>query len=186
MEQFNQQIGERLRALRKSRGLSLDRTAQATGVSKAMLGQIERGESSPTVAVLWRIATGLEVPLSSLLEESRTGTQIMADGGQRRMPLDTTDQPLEPLFPYDENTGIEVFVIDLAPGKCQLSPAHNKGVTEHIIVIEGVMEVLVDQQWHRLTKGEAIRFDANQPHGYRNPGDTTASFHDLIHYQNQR
>ena len=56
-----------LRALRNEKHWSLDRAAQETGVSKAMLGQIERGESSPTIATLWKIASGFHVSLSSFL-----------------------------------------------------------------------------------------------------------------------
>lgn len=62
---FKSQIANQLKNLRKSRGLSLDATAQLTGVSKAMLGQIERGESSPTIATLWKIASGLEASFSA-------------------------------------------------------------------------------------------------------------------------
>ena len=60
-------IGKNLNNVRKRRRLSLDKVAELTGVSKAMLGQIERGESTPTVNVLWKIATGLKVSFSSLL-----------------------------------------------------------------------------------------------------------------------
>ena len=56
---ISRSIAHHLQSVRKARGLSLDKTAQLTGVSKAMLGQIERGESSPTIATLWKIATGL-------------------------------------------------------------------------------------------------------------------------------
>ena len=64
MEQINQQVGLALKQLRQQRGWSLDQAAQACGVSKAMLGQIERGESSPTVVTLWKIAGGFHVPFS--------------------------------------------------------------------------------------------------------------------------
>lgn len=58
-------IGERLKEIRANRVLTLDDTAKITGVSKPMLGQIERGQSIPTITTLWKIATGLKVPLSS-------------------------------------------------------------------------------------------------------------------------
>ena len=68
MSDINGRIAERLRALRRERGWSLDAAARETGVSKAMLGQIERGESSPTVATLWKIAAGFHTSFSGLLE----------------------------------------------------------------------------------------------------------------------
>ena len=70
MLELTQHIAATLQLLRKQRSWSLDKAAQATGVSKAMLGQIERGESSPTVATLWKIATGFQTSFSTFLEPS--------------------------------------------------------------------------------------------------------------------
>ena len=72
MEPMNLRIGEKLKSIRMARTLSLDDTAVLTGVSKPMLGQIERGQSIPTVTTLWKIATGLKTPLSAFLEEPQT------------------------------------------------------------------------------------------------------------------
>ena len=68
MQEINQYLADTLRQLRHDRSWSLDRAASECGVSKAMLGQIERGESSPTVATLWKIASGFDTSLSSFLE----------------------------------------------------------------------------------------------------------------------
>ncbi len=65
MEPMNLRIGEKLKSIRMARALSLDDAAALTGVSKPMLGQIERGQSVPTVTTLWKIATGLKTPLSA-------------------------------------------------------------------------------------------------------------------------
>ncbi len=69
---ISRSIAQHLQTVRKARGLSLDKTAKLTGVSKAMLGQIERGESSPTIATLWKIATGLACSFSSFLSGDET------------------------------------------------------------------------------------------------------------------
>lgn len=68
------------------------------------------------------------------------------------------------------------------PGCEHLSPPHKHGVVEHVIVVDGEIEVLVDGMWQHLNKGEGLRFNANQPHGYRNLSLTLACFHDIIHY----
>ena len=68
MQEMNRHLAQRLKGLRAELGWSLDVAARETGVSKAMLGQIERGESSPTVATLWKIATGFRVSFSSFIE----------------------------------------------------------------------------------------------------------------------
>ena len=75
MESLN--IGKHLKNIRQNRELSLDEAAEMTGVSKPMLGQIERGQSSPTITTLWKIATGLKVPLSSFLQEEKTKYSVV-------------------------------------------------------------------------------------------------------------
>ncbi len=88
-----------------------------------------------------------------------------------------------PLFVYDETVDFEVFIIELLPGCEHLSPPHQQGVVEHVIVVEGEMEVLVSGIWHTLKKNEGMRFNAAQSHGYRNKTAEKAIFHDMIHYR---
>src|SRR5690242_13562169 len=79
-------VGGNLRRLRTRRGLSLERLAQLSGVSRAMLGQIELGQSAPTINVLWKIARALEVPFSALLaEQSRGGTQVLSASSTKKL-----------------------------------------------------------------------------------------------------
>lgn len=181
--QYSDPVGARLKQLRQRNGWSLDKASQATEVSKAMLGQIERGESSPTVATLWKIATGFEVPLSSLIEDNTVDSDIRHGDHKRRIDLgnDKTDA-WTPLFPFDPKTGIEVFVIDLPAGHEHLSSPHQAGVTEYIMVLSGQLDIQLDNTWQTLKKGEALRFNAQQQHGYRNKGRGVCSFHNVIHY----
>lgn len=173
-----------VRARRKERGWSLDRAAQETGVSKAMLGQIERGESSPTIATLWKIASGFHTSLSGFLEPVPAAT----DGFVHRSSAAIRNQPatdgmlVAALFPYEARFGFELFELTLLPGYERLSEAHEAGVTEHVIVLRGHMEVLVEGAWVALAEGGAVRFAADRPHGYRNPTAEPAVFHNLIHY----
>lgn len=179
-----QQISLRLKTLRRSRGWSLDRTAVETGVSKAMLGQIERAESSPTIATLWKIASGFGVSFSSFIEDIKTNfSETIYRAGEARH-LHPTDEKIRvlPLFPFDDQLNFEIFVIELLPGCEHLSPPHKLGVIEHVIAVDGKMEVLIHGQWHSLKKGEGLRFNAHQPHGYRNITSKIACFHDIIHY----
>ena len=181
----NRQIANALRVLRSERGWSLDRTAQETGVSKAMLGQIERCESSPTIATLWKIASGFQTSLSSLIEPNPPTT---TEGVVRRNVEALRKQPAPDgmlvalLFPYAPQFGFELFELTLLPGYERLSEAHEPGVTEHVIVLRGSMEILVEGEWIALGEGEAVRFAADRPHGYRNRNETPAVFHNLIHY----
>lgn len=184
MPEPSQYLAATLRQLRQQQGWSLERTAGETGVSKAMLGQIERGESSPTVATLWKIASGFHTSLSTFLEPTpaeERGTVLRSADALRAQPA--TDQMLvAPLFPYDARFGFEMFELTLLPGYERRSDPHEAGVTEHVIVVRGEMELLVNGEWLVLGEGSAVRFAADQAHGYRNRGSAPAVFHNLIHY----
>ncbi len=184
MEEPNRHLADTLRALRRDRNWSLDRAAAETGVSKAMLGQIERGESSPTVATLWKIASGFHTSLSTFLEpapEAHAGPLVRRAEALRLRPAGE-GMLVAPLFPFESRFGFEVFELTLLPGYERRSEPHEAGVTEHVLVVRGAMEVLVEGEWVALKASEAVRFAADRPHGYRNPGTEPVVFHNLIHY----
>ena len=183
MDVLQHHLATTLREQRLQRGWSLSQAAQMTGVSKAMLGQIERAESSPTIATLWKIATGFNLPFSTFIEPAA------GDSGQPRresaLPgYSAAGNGMQAisLFPFDPDLGFEMLVIALAPGALSVSDAHERGVTEHVIVLEGGLELVVDGQQHYLAPGEALRFQADCAHSYHNGGSEIVRFHDLIHY----
>ncbi|OBX36744.1 helix-turn-helix domain-containing protein [Halomonas elongata] len=182
MEDISRHIAVTLRALREQRGWSLDRTARETGVSKAMLGQIERGESSPTVATLWKLASGFRVSFSGLLGGGSAPSERVRHGAETVWGEDAAGMQVEPLFPFDPLLGFELFVITLAPGAISESAPHAPGVVEHLVVIEGALEMRLDDDWQRLETGEGLRFAADRPHAYRNAVTTPTRFHNVIHY----
>ncbi len=171
------QISLTLRSLRKERGWSLDKTSLETGVSKAMLGQIEREESSPTIATLWKIANGFQVPFSSFIDES-----VAISGKSEILHQDDSKIKILPLFPYDDALHLEIFLIELLPGCVHMSEPHSAGVIEHVLVASGCMELFIHGSWKQLAAGEGLRFSANAIHGYRNLGQSGAIIHDIIHY----
>lgn len=184
MKEINQYVSASLKRERTSKGWSLDLTARETGVSKAMLGQIERGESSPTIAILWKIAGGLNIPLTRFLEPEPVADQ----GTLHRIADDVRTQPASDdmlvalLFPFEARFGFEFLELTLKPGYQRLSDPHEPGVTEHVVVQSGMMELLVNNEWMSLSQGSAVRFAADQPHGYRNSTASPAVFYNLIHY----
>ncbi|ABI37404.1 transcriptional regulator, XRE family with cupin sensor [Shewanella sp. MR-4] len=186
MQTINSYLAATLKQLRSQKGWSLDKAALETGVSKAMIGQIERGESSPTIATLWKIASGFNTSLSTFLEptpESQGAVFRNADA-LRQKPA-TDGMLVASLFPFEPRFGFEMFELTLLPHYERLSEPHEAGVTEHVIVLSGTMEVLVDGQWQPLQQGEAVRFAADKPHGYRNLSDQPVVFYDLIHYHRE-
>ena len=140
-----QWIGRNLKQARNHAGLSLSKTAELTGVSKAMLGQIERGESSPTLATLWKICTGLCLPFTALI--SAPGTVLESPPTNH---LIENGPPFRALFPFDPRTGCEVFLHTLPAHWEHLSDAHDEGVIEDIFVVEGAAEILVGTEWIRV------------------------------------
>lgn len=168
-------LSSTLKSLRHNRGLSLTQAAEQTGVSKAMLGQIERNESSPTVATLWKIATGFNVPLSLFLMPSSPPVAPYCN-----LPLQ--EMQIEPLFPFDPELCFDHFSIILAPGALSESSPHDVGVIEHVVVISGVLELKLDDQWHTLSAGERRRFAGDRAHSYGNRQAKAVHFHSLIHY----
>ncbi len=187
-KELNQYLGKKLKQIRQDNGWSLDRAASETGVSKAMLGQIERGESSPTISTLWKIADGFQLSLSTLIEPlpvEKKGTVFRRVDRLRHRPA-SDDMLVASVFPYDNRYGFEMFELTLLPNYERLSEPHEVGVVEHVIVISGTMEVLVNDEWLALKKGGAVRFAADKPHGYRNLSSNSATFHNLIYYSSKK
>lgn len=172
---FKSEIAHHLKSERKKRGLSLDATSKLTGVSKAMLGQIEREESSPTISTLWKIASGLETSFSAFFAndpELRSSDRAFPDDS--KMKVNT-------LFPYKADSGLEMFEITLTGHHRQMSSPHGVGVIEHIHVLKGEMNVFFNNEWHHLVKGNSIRFFSDQPHGYE-AATETATFQNIVCY----
>lgn len=171
---ITQHLATTLKTLRQDRGWSLSKLAEETGVSKAMLGQIERNESSPTVSTLWKIATGLNVPFSTFITPE-ADKQGVFDPQQQAMVV-------KPLFPWDETLKFDHFSISLAPGALSESTPHETGVIEHVVVISGELEMQLEGEWQTIPADSGIRFAGDKPHAYRNSSDRTVHFHSLIHY----
>lgn len=177
----NSTIQLNLRAARAKAELSLSKTAELTGVSKAMLGQIERGESSPTLATLWKLAKGFHLPLTALIEDLAQTPEVISPAQSHVMALQGSIR-FRTVFPFDPILGAESFLLTLDVGQSYVSQPHGVGVIEDIFVVSGKMELLYNEKWHRLKIGDATRFNADQDHGYRNLSDGITKFYNTIHY----
>ena len=172
---FKEHIADYLKSLRKKKGLSLDATAKATGVSKAMLGQIERQESSPTISTLWKISSGLEASFTAFFADE---PQLCSS--ETTFP-DDPKMHIKTLFPFKPDAGLEMLEITLTEHHQQMSSAHGTGVIEHIHVLQGELGSYFDGQWHQLKAGDSIRFFSDQPHGYRAISETVI-FQNIVCY----
>lgn len=133
-------VGGNLRRLRTKRGLSLERLSQLSGVSRAMLGQIELGQSAPTINVLWKIARALEVTFSALISSRTVSGALVLRADQAKL-LSSKDRSFtsRALFPFDEPRRVEFYELRLAPGGVETADAHAPGTSENLVVTAGVV-----------------------------------------------
>jgi transcriptional regulator with XRE-family HTH domain len=182
MKEISQLIGQNLRSIRKKQNLSLDEVSACTGVSKPMLGQIERGKSNPTVSTLWKIATGLKVPFSVFMEQPDITYKVMSY--EDLSPIKECDglMNIYPMFPFDIKNNFEILYITLEPKCIHQSPKHDIGVEEYIFIIEGVLHISLGEEEIVLKQGQALKFLANTIHIYSNKEDIRCLFQNLIVY----
>ena len=172
-------VGAALAVLRQSRALSLDELSRLAGVSKSMLSQIERAQATPTVAVVWRLANALGVPLAELLGGATPAAAPAMDfvpahaAPSLRSPDGLCE--LRILGPIELAGQFEWYALTVQPGGALESSAHEEGTREHLTVQSGALEVSAGPQTQRLKPGETARYAANQPHVIRNTGKTVAS-----------
>jgi len=177
-------IAETLRKLRTERNLSLDGLAKMSGVSRAMLGQIEHGHSVPTITVLWRISRALNLPFSSLLREpEHKGPSILRRSAARYLTSADGTFKSRALFSGDSSRSVEFYEVRLSPGAIEHATAHPVGTFENLVVAKGNVEVGSDSMdLAELATGDALVFRADVPHTYHNPGATETVLYMVISY----
>jgi transcriptional regulator with XRE-family HTH domain len=176
-------VGENLKRLRAQRGLSLERLAQQSGVSRAMLGQIELGQSAPTINVLWKIARGLGVTFSTLIAARAQGGPVVLRLSDAKL-LTSSDHKFSSraLFPVNEPRRVEFYELRLKPGGVENAEAHAPGTVENLVVAVGSVEIEVRGTHHQLGVGDALLFEADAPHVYRNLGKSEAQMFLVMTY----
>lgn len=182
MEQISLKIGERLKEIRSTRKLTLEEAAELTGVSKPMLGQIERGQSSPTINVLWKISTGFRIPLSFFCRQPETEYTVAGPDGRDVITEEDGGMRAYPLFPFDPARNLEVFYIEIDAGVRHDSLPHVAGVEEYVFLVWGTLEMAMGGKKVVLEEKQSIRFLADVPHGYHNVSDKICTVYNVIFY----
>jgi transcriptional regulator with XRE-family HTH domain len=179
-------VGTNLRRMRSQRGLSLDKLAKASGVSRAMLCQIELGQSAPTISILWKIARALHVPFSALItEQTPTRTKVLTGANAKVLRSADGSFSSRALFPFDQPRTVEFYELRLAAHSAEHADPHAPGTIENLIVTQGALEIDVGDTCHQLDAGDAIQFEADVPHVYRNPSDREAVMYLVMTYAEQ-
>lgn len=176
-------VGGNLRRLRTRNGYSLERLAKLSGVSRAMLGQIELGRSVPTIALLWKVARALNVPFATLMATRALQSTAVLRALDAKI-LRSADGAFtsRALFPVDSERKVEFYELRVGPRHVEAAEAHAAGTTENLVVAQGEVEIDVGRERYLLKQGDAIHFEADVPHTYRNAGEGEALLYLVMTY----
>ena len=180
LDRLNILVSENIKRIRQEKNLSLGDLAKLSDVSKSMLAQIERGEGNPTLSTLWKIANGMQVSFNTLI-------------AQPKLPYKVTKlAEIEPIL--DMNGGLKnyslfsdiennfsVYQIEVGKEISWISEAHLHGTAEFVIVIQGTLEIKLEEKTFILKKGENLWFKADVPHSYCNLDEGTTIFHNILY-----
>jgi transcriptional regulator with XRE-family HTH domain len=170
-------IGVRVRQERQSRRWTLDHLAEAAGVSRRMVVNVEQGAANPSVGTLLRISDALGVGLPALVEPPQPkpvkvtrygdGAALWSSGSGGRGVLVAGTEPPDV---------VELWDWTLGPGDHHVSQAHTPGTKELVQVQQGTMTLEVADQSVTLEAGDAVAFPGDVAHSYANPGTQPARF----------
>jgi transcriptional regulator with XRE-family HTH domain len=177
-DDLDKTIGARAKQLRVKAGLSLNELAARSGVSRAMIGRIERAESSATAALLGRLCAALDVTLSTIIG--------LADRPPERLTR-KADQPVwrDPETGYRRRhasaknaaSGIEIMVVDLPQGqRVSYNPWGRRAYTQQLLLLQGQLTVFVGETRFDLDEGDCLDFDVMRPVSFENAGRTMANY----------
>src|SRR5215207_9556372 len=175
-------LGGRVRELRRGRGLTLEELAERSGVSRAMISKLERGEKNPTLVVAAKVAEGLEITLSELLgtEEQR---KIIVVHRERQMVMRDPETGFERqlLSPSLGGRAVE-FIRNIVPRESTSGEflPHRRGVEEYVVVEKGRLRAIIGGEEYLLEEGDALYFEADVSHRFDNAGDGECSYYLVI------
>jgi len=171
MEQKESAISHNLKVIRNQRNLSLDQLAELTGVSKSMLRQIETGRSSPTISTIWKIANGLRLSFTTLISKRQPEVAIVDFKGSKPLTAQKKRYRLFPMIPFDPEHAFEIYHVEIEPGTTYEGEPHQGKVEEYVFVMQGKLEITVEESLYRVGTNQFIRFVANRPHQYFSAGN---------------
>lgn len=179
--ELGRRVAESLRKLRQERRMSLDQLAEASGVSRAALSQIESARTNPTLTILWKIAVGLGVPFQTLLGSSEVGNTRLLRAADM-VPLRSADGRMESrlVSPAGAEDGVEIYELRFQPKGVLRSEPHGPHANETVIVLTGILRVTVGDESHELRAGDSLYFHADVRHVYENPTSRETRCLDVI------
>jgi transcriptional regulator with XRE-family HTH domain len=172
---LHQRIAERVRELRAGRGLSLDALAGRSGVSRSMISLIERGESSPTAAVLEKLGAGLGVPLASLFDtpaaHRATSGPVARRSEQPQWQDPASGYRRRNVSPPGVPQPMQIVEVHFPAGKRVAFETGSRDVRVHqqVWVLEGAIDITLGADRHRLREGDCLAMELDRPTLFHNP-----------------
>ena len=155
----------RLKKARRAQGLSLDAVAKLSGVSRSMVSQIERGESSPTIATLWNLTRALQVDFSGLLDQNEAKQiEVLRAADAPSIAALGSGCTIRILSAPEEAGHHELYELRFSAGGVLDSQPHRRGAREHLTVIEGALRVTSGSAVEQIGPGDTARYAADAPH----------------------
>ena len=177
-------ISINLKELRQERSLTLGQLSKISGVSKAMLSDIEKGGGNPTINTIWKIANGLNVPYTRLMDGVEKETTVVR---KSEPEVQTGESGNYRVYCYFKSTPVrnfELFYAELDSDSSNTSIGHSKKSQEYIYIISGELTVHTYTGEYALGAGDSLMFDSSQNHAYINRGSKTAAFMVINFYPN--
>jgi transcriptional regulator with XRE-family HTH domain len=170
------ELGGRIRQMRITRKWSLESLANASGVSRSMLSQIERNEANPTLAVTMRIARAFSVTLGDLVDEltPASAVQVIRGGDRAQLFRADHDCQIRTLSPLQLEKDVEFYQVRLQPGGVMRSAPHFEGTREFLVVEKGRIRVESGRDAEELEKGDSATYRADVSHAIANTGKSEA------------
>lgn len=170
-------LADNIRAIRETRGLSQQQIAKAAGIPRATWTHLESGAGNPTLAVLVKVATALEVRLDELLAPPRQPARFLrAD----ELPTRNRGQvAIRKLLP-EPLPNLDLERMTLPPGARMAGVPHTPGTREYLACERGSVELAVAGERYTLSEGDVVIFRGDQRHAYHNPGKTIAIAYSAI------
>jgi len=168
MDYISRNLAINLKRIRQARRMTLDDVAEQTGVSKSMLGQIERYESNPTISTIGKIVSGLRVTINDLVESPDYDTYYVKKSKLTPSKEIAGEYSVTNYFPFEKNRKFEIYTFEILPNGKYFSGSHGEKTSEYIIVTEGTLTLKVGNEVHEISVGDAIRFSTDKDHEYIN------------------
>ena len=178
----SERFGARIRGLRREQGLTLEELAGRSGVSRAMISKLERGEKNPTLVVAAKVAEGLGVTLSQLMGVEERREVVVVPRDKRMVMRDPeTGFARQLLSPSFGGRGVE-FIRNVVPEGSTSGefPPHRRGVEEYVAVEKGRLRAVLGGEEYLLEEGDALYFEADVAHRFDNAGNGKCSYYLVI------